>query len=51
MKKSCKSAKQEHPKICEDGRSRMKIQEASGEFTDGGIMFLGPKTSYLEANT
>jgi cellobiose-specific phosphotransferase system component IIB len=29
----------------------MKIQEASEDFTEREIMFLGPKTSYMEANT
>jgi hypothetical protein len=29
----------------------MKIQEALEDFTEGGIMFPGPKTTYLEANT
>jgi len=29
----------------------MKIQEASKDFTEGGIMFLGPKTTNMEANT
>lgn len=29
----------------------MKIQEASEDFTKGGIMFLSSKTSYIEANT
>jgi hypothetical protein len=29
----------------------MKIQQASEEFTEGEIMFLGPMTSYIEANT
>jgi len=39
-------------KISEDlGRSRMKIHEASEEFTKGGILFSGPKTTYMEANT
>jgi len=33
------------------GRSRMKIQEASKDFTEGEIMFPGPKTSYMGANT
>jgi len=29
----------------------MKIHEASEEFTKGGILFSGPKTTYMEANT
>jgi len=33
------------------GRSRMKIQEVSEDLTEGEIMFPGPKTSYMEANT
>jgi hypothetical protein len=40
MKKSCKSANQEQLKNCEDlERPRMKIQEASGDLQEGGIMF------------
>ncbi|KEH37898.1 hypothetical protein MTR_2g450790 [Medicago truncatula] len=37
MKKSCKSATQEHPKICEDFRKTKN--EDSGDFTVGGILF------------
>jgi len=29
----------------------MKIQEASENITNGGIMFPSPNTSYMEANT
>jgi len=29
----------------------MKIQEALEDFTEGEIMFQGPKTSYIKANT
>jgi len=29
----------------------MKIQEASKDFTEGGILFPGPKTSNMEADT
>jgi len=28
----------------------MKIQEVSEDFTEGEILFLGPKTTYMEAN-
>jgi len=28
----------------------MKIQEALEDFTEGKIMFPGPKTTYMEAN-
>jgi len=33
------------------GRQRLKIQEASEDITEGGIMFLSSKTSYFEENT
>jgi len=33
------------------GRARMNIQEASEDFIKRGIMFPGPKTTYIEANT
>jgi hypothetical protein len=33
------------------GRSRMKIQEASTDFTEGGILFPGPKITYMEVNS
>jgi hypothetical protein len=40
MKKSCKSANQEHLKNCDDlGKPRMKIQEASEDLQMGGILF------------
>jgi len=29
----------------------MKIQEASKDFKEGGILYSGPKTTYMEANT
>jgi len=29
----------------------MKIQEVLEDLTEGGILFSGPKTSYMEANT
>jgi hypothetical protein len=32
------------------GRSRMKLQEVSENITNGEILFLGPKISYMEAN-
>jgi len=32
------------------GRSRMKIRGASEDFTEGGIQFSGPNTTYMEAN-
>jgi len=32
------------------GRSRRKFQEASEDFTQGEILFPGPKTTYMEAN-
>jgi len=33
------------------GRWRFKIQEASEDITEGGIMFSSSKTSYFEENT
>jgi len=33
------------------GRQRMKIQEASGDLQEGGIMFPSSKASYLKMKT
>jgi len=33
------------------GRSRMKIQEASEDFIEGGILFPGPKITCMKVNT
>jgi len=33
------------------GRLRMKIQEASGDFTTGGILFPSSEASYLKTKT
>jgi len=52
MKKSCKSANQEHPNNCEDSRKqRMKIQEASKDLQMGGILFPSSEASYLKTKT
>jgi len=42
-------SKARHLKTLE--RSRMKIQDSSEDITHGEILFLGPKTSYMEENT
>ena len=52
LQKSCKSANQEQLKNCHDiGKTRMKIQEASGDFTSEGILFPSSKASYLKTKT
>jgi len=52
MKKSCVSAKQDIWRFVKSlGRWRMKIQEASEDVTEGGIMFPSSRTSYMEVNT
>jgi len=52
MKKSCISAKQDIRRfVMSLERWRMKIQEASEDFTKEGIMFSSSRISYVQANT
>jgi len=45
-------ANQEQLENCEDfGRPRIKIQEASGDLQEGGILFPSSETSYLKKKT
>jgi len=51
-KKSCKSAMQDIRRFMWSlGRRRFKIQEASENVTEGGILFPSFKTSYMKENT
>jgi len=52
MKKSCKSANQEHLKNYEDlGIQRMKIQEALWDLQQGGNLIPSFEVSYLKTKT
>ena len=53
MKKSCKLANQEHPKICEDfGKTKNEDSiETSWDLQEGETLFPDPEASYLEENT